>query len=58
MYWSIIYGQTIGKKWWRGSKFKGWEHFINAGGDNQEGYIGLQDHGDDVWFRNIKVKEL
>ena len=41
-----------------GSKFKGWENFINTGGDNQEGYIGLQDHGDDVWFRNIKIKVL
>lgn len=39
-------------------KFEDSEHFINAGGENLEGYIGLQDHGDDVWFRNIKVKEL
>lgn len=38
------------------SKFKGWQEMINAGGDNRQGYIGLQDHGDDVWFRNIKLK--
>jgi hypothetical protein len=30
----------------------------NCGGTNREGYIGLQDHGDDVWFRNIRVKIL
>ncbi|MHA7110998.1 family 16 glycoside hydrolase [Sunxiuqinia elliptica] len=24
----------------------------------KEGYFGLQDHGDDVWFKNIKIKEM
>lgn len=30
----------------------------NVGGDNKSGVIGFQDHGDDVWFKNIKVKVL
>ena len=30
----------------------------NCGGQNRDGYIGFQDHGDDVWFKNIKVKIL
>ena len=38
------------------SKFPG----INPDWANlqEEGYIGLQDHGNHVWFRNIKIKEL
>ena len=39
-----------------GSKFPG----LNPDWANlqEKGYIGLQDHGDHVWFRNIKIKEL
>lgn len=37
------------------SKFKSYKWFVDTA---QEGHIGLQDHGDDVWFRNIKIKKL
>ena len=42
----------------KNSKFKDWENFLNAGGEEKQGFIGLQDHGDDVWFRNIKIKKM
>lgn len=38
------------------SKFKDWEGFKE--GPAKEGFIGLQDHGYDCWFRNIKIREL
>ena len=38
------------------SKFKDFPGFTE--GISKEGYIGLQDHGYDVWFRNIKIREL
>ena len=30
----------------------------NCGGDGRNGYFGFQDHGDEVWYRNIRVKVL
>lgn len=36
------------------SKFADWEGY----GQAKRGHIVLQDHGDHVWYRNIKIREL
>jgi hypothetical protein len=36
------------------SKFAAWKKF----GTNPRGHIVLQDHGDEVWFRNVRIKRL
>lgn len=38
------------------SKFKSFPGFTE--GISKEGYIGFQDHGYAVWFRNVKIREL
>jgi hypothetical protein len=38
------------------SKFKSFPGFTE--GISKEGFIGLQDHGYTVWFRNIKIREI
>lgn len=42
------------KKLIANSKFKNSEGF----GAYKKGKLGLQDHGNDVWFRNIKIRKL
>jgi hypothetical protein len=36
------------------SKFKDSPRFAQ----NREGYIALQHHGDEVWYRNIRIRAL
>jgi len=36
------------------SKFAEWKKF----GKNQRGHVVLQDHGYDVWYRNVRIKSL
>lgn len=49
---------TMGTDDWKkliaGSKFKTWDGF----GAFAKGHIALQDHGDKVWYRNIKIRQL
>jgi 3-keto-disaccharide hydrolase len=42
------------KKMLAASKFKQWSGF----GTYKKGRIALQDHGNSVWYRNIKIKKL
>ena len=51
-----VYGTQMWEALVARSKFPGLNpDWVNL---QEEGYIGLQDHNDKVWFRNIKIKEL
>lgn len=63
----VLSYQLWGEEWdklLQSSKFsqKNWplayEMLKNCGGEGKCGYFGFQDHGDEVWYRNIRVKVL
>ncbi|ACU64676.1 3-keto-disaccharide hydrolase [Chitinophaga pinensis] len=49
---------TMGSDEWKtlldNSKFKTWKAF----GQYPKGHIALQDHGDQVWYRSVKIRQL
>ena len=47
-------GSTDWKKRVAASKFADWKKF----GTNRRGHVVLQDHGDKVWYRNVRIKSL
>lgn len=53
----VVECSIAGKDWTdriAGSKFSAYEGF----GIQPKGYIALQDHGNEVWYRNIKIRDL
>ncbi len=51
---SFVQGSPEWDKMVAESKFNGWKGF----GKYANGHIALQDHGDQVWYKNIKIRKL
>jgi len=57
--WTPLWEELLNKSKFSKEKWPiAYEYQSNLGGEKKEGYIGLQDHGNEVWFRNIKLREL
>ncbi|HEY8920877.1 MAG TPA: DUF1080 domain-containing protein [Chitinophaga sp.] len=49
---------TIGSPEWKKAKETGKWKDAKGYGATKKGHIDLQDHGSEIWFKNIKIKEL
>ena len=45
------------EQWYEKRNSGKWDNFPDYG-KYKKGYIGLQEHGSNLWFRNIKIKQL
>ncbi len=54
----LVCSYQIGSEDWKKrvaqSKFKNWKEFATV----QKGHVCFQDHGNEVWLRNLKIREL
>lgn len=54
----LVCSYQIGSEDWKKrvsqSKFKNWKEF----GTVQKGHVCIQDHGNEIWVRNVKIREL
>lgn len=50
----VVVGSDRWNEAYQKSKFKGKENFAH----NPKGRIFLQDHGDEVWYRKLEIKEI
>lgn len=48
----------IGSPEWKKAKAEGKWKDTKPYGETKKGHIDLQDHGSEVWFKNIKIKQL
>lgn len=51
---NVVIGTSTWKNLVAASKFADWEGFAT----NETGHLGLQDHGNVVWFKNMRIREL
>lgn len=48
----------IGSPEWKKAKAEGKWKDTKGYGETRKGHIDLQDHGSEVWFKNVKIKQL